>query len=242
LIQTLHAFVTARSLTSDKVTGQPKLGAPIPAAIDARRPYSIKVSGGIPFLPREGFTFVSDGREFRLLTRIKGKPTLVIGPASTELRSISPDQVVVPRPLLAALLWQEGDVQKNLTPSRVASGEKYTVEIAVKAAADSTRSLKVQFDPTAGVVSSISAYDGAGRLISETTYTEWKPVDLPPSGGTAGCFPRRIDLKQPSQQYEAHIRVMSITLNPKIERSEFSLPPPSGVTVQHINPSARSDK
>jgi outer membrane lipoprotein-sorting protein len=168
--------------------------------------------------------------------------TLVIGPASTQLRSVLPGQDVVPRPLLAALLWPEGDTSKDHVPSRVPSGEKYTVEIGAKTAADSTRSLKIRFDPALGVVNSISAYDGAGHLISETAYSDWKPVDVPPTGGTAGCFPRRIDLKQPSEKYEAHIRVMNVTLNPTIERGEFYLPAPSGTAVKHIDPAAKPDK
>jgi hypothetical protein len=233
-IRSLHVLALLRGKSGTEY----RMGDPsreIPGIIDFVAPDLIRMTGALSIMSSRGFEMASDGVEFRLLVPEEGKKRFVIGPSDAPGHSKNPRENLRPQPLIDALHWREGSLRAgSAAPSATASGTQ-TLEVDLPLSLNGPTVGKIEFDLSTGVANSLSIYDSSGRIVSQVTYRDWRQMSVYPEGAPTGCFPRRIHLIRPSEDYELDLHITEVDLNPEISKSVFRPSQPRGIPVVHLD-------
>lgn len=219
----------------------PKFGASagrsrtIGSFMDFEQPASLRVTGVVPLVGSKVFDMTSDGREFHLLAPDHHKLTFFVGPAEAKPDFTAGNLNLRPQEFLDALRWVEG----RLTLAKEASGpnqeNRGLVEIELPPRNGKSATGKLQFNLEKGTVSSLVIYDQAGEVASELHYGDWREMSKAPGETETGCFPRRLKVVHPNEDFQIEIRFFEVMLNPKIDRGRFRMTVPRGVPNVHVN-------
>lgn len=241
LIRSLHVLALLRGKTGSEYRVGDQ-GREVPAIIDFVTPDLIRMTGALPFMSSRGFEMASDGNEFRLLIPEEGKKRFVIGPSNAPAHSKNPRENLRPQPLIDALRWQEGSLRAGAKSGLNGANGTQTLEVDLPPSLTGPGMGRIEFDLRGGVVNSLSTYGASGHIVSQVTYRDWRRMSIYPEGTPTGCYPRRIHLTRPGEDYELDIHITEVALNPQIPRAAFRASPPRGIPVVHIDMLGNSDK
>jgi len=236
LVHTLLAYAMVRGEGGKEFGRSAKQSAKLAATIQFQGPALLRMTGVIPFSDRE-IDMASNGREFRLLVPVERKMRFLVGSVDAPGDSPNPKENLRPQPLIDALRWPIGtpagamEAQPTDNAGRILSVQLPTLRGV-------PRTAQVEFDLRSGTVSSFSIYGPGARLLSVVRYSDWEEVANQATGAAAGCYPRRIVLVKPQEDFQLDLRILNLDLNPPIPTAHFLLSPPKGVPVVKLRSSA----
>jgi hypothetical protein len=200
-----------------------------PGVIRFHAPAMLRLIGVVPFSARRSYDMSSDGHDMRLLVPDGKMMRLFVGAADAPAVSSNARENLRPQPLIDALHWPHG------TPSTIPSQEPAgkgprSIALDLRGRQDA-RSASVDFDLERGVVSQLTLRDASGQPVTEVQYEDWEPV---PGGLAPACLPRRIHILRNQQHLEVDMKILSISLNPPFQPSQFRMIPPLGIPVTRL--------
>ncbi len=201
-----------------------------PILLDLVRPDLVRVTGAVPAMSSRGFEMASDGKEFRLLISEDGRREFLAGPADAPPQSQNPRENLRPQPIVDALLWRSGKLLQS-SESGVQKAGTRTIRADLQATRAGEQTAQIGFNLQRGTVDSLTILDAAGGLVSEVKYADWAKIDSFGAEPVSGCFPRKVDFLEPSQDYEISLQILRVAYNQPIPRSAFHPSPPKGVPV-----------
>ena len=233
-IRTLHlvALMRGRGEADHKARVRPlELGA----IIDLSSPNLLHITGVAPYKGNREVELTSDGERFGLLIPEDGRKVFLIGPVDSVAVSEKPEENLRPRSFLESLRWQHG------APGIEAIGEQndslgtrtLTVDVAPTEVTP-TKRIDVAFDLEKGVVNSLTSYDSGGKKLLTTFYSDWRTATVSTGKVPPECYARRIVMVEPQQDYQLEFKVLDLTFNEPIAKSNFRVTPPRGVPVESV--------
>ncbi len=195
----------------------------------AQRPESIRMIGQAPVISKNIFDMVSDGKTFRI--HIPSKNKFIVGPADFERVAKKPIENLRPQHLLDAIFWPElPSGAPVLFEEFVDDAARYYVLTLLKSGAAPETLRKIWFDRANLQLSRVQVFGPAGRLLTDTCYSEWSPV-----GDAAGLsYPRLIRVARPRDDYSLEVRITKLTLNEQITADRFELAQPPGSELVRV--------
>lgn len=235
-VKTINAAVTMTLIAGSAYTGVIKQYHQVNGFILAQQPADIRVIGQVPVVGTNIFDMVSDGETFHIF--IPSKNQFIIGPARLERPSATPIENLRPQHLTGAIFWTP--IPPNAPVLFEEAGDtsdvpaRYYVLTVVETANSSPSAAgewqiarKIWVDRADLHVSRIQTYDPAGKMLSDTRYSEWDTF------GT-GRYPRQIAVNRPANDYELQIHVVRLTLNETITADHFVLQQPPGTQLVQV--------
>jgi outer membrane lipoprotein-sorting protein len=203
--------------------------ATVGAYILYQRPDALRIIGQDPLLSTTIFDMVSTGREFRI--DIPSKKRFLVGDNEAPANSKNELENIRPVAFLTALLITPPDPEQDLTLLEDGTSGKTPIFtlLIIRRENDQYRILRnVSFDAFTLQIVGQKTFDSSGYLTSVTTYSNWKAY-----GPMA--FPSDIDIERPRQDYEVHLEVGSMKINPPDVTSEkFVLEQPAGTKLEQL--------
>lgn len=235
-VKTINAAVTMTLIAGSAYTGVIKQYHQVNGFILAQQPADIRVIGQVPVVGTNIFDMVSDGETFHIF--IPSKNQFITGPARLERPSATPIENLRPQHLTGAIFWTP--IRSNAPVLFEEAGDASDVParyyvLTVVGMVNSSASeasewqiaRKIWFDRADLHVSRIQTYDPAGKMLSDTRYSEWDTF------GT-GRYPRQIAVNRPANDYELQIHVVRLTLNEAITVDRFVLQQPTGTQLVRV--------
>jgi outer membrane lipoprotein-sorting protein len=240
-IRSMHveALMRARAGKEYRVGEQQR---EMPVLLDLVRPDLVRVTGVVASMSSRGFEMASDGKEFRLLIPENGRRRFLVGPADAPAQSQNPRENLRPQPIVDALLWRDGTLSRTL-PVRSADPRDRTLNVDLPRSRAGERTATIDFDLSRGTVNALTVSDASGAVVSEAKYSDWTMIDSSPEEPATGCFPRKVQFREPAQNYEITLRILRVVFNLDIPKSAFRPSPPKGVpVVPLIGPAAKESR
>lgn len=236
LVESLEATVIARGKGGAEFKARSGDSRPSPVMIAFRAPASLRMTGEIPFSGQRSFDLASDGREFWLLVPDGKLMRLFAGPVDAPATSANPRENLRPQPVIDALRWPAGTLQRKSEQNRAHSLGARTITLNLMSSPPrDAKTAVVEFDLDRGVVAQLTLNDAAGHAMTTIQYNNWQASPSNRSGIASTCFPRRIVVLQPGQDLQLEMKVVSLELNVPIALSKFRLMPPRGVQVTRLS-------
>ncbi len=196
----------------------------------AAKPSSIRVIGQAPVVGTDIFDMVSDGETFHIF--IPSQHKFIVGPANLTRPSAKPIENLRPQHLLSALLWNPiPDRSPVLMEEAGDPPARYYVLTVVRepdasgsAVADWEIAEKVWFDRTDLHIARIEAYESAGELVSDISYSGWTRL------GNVN-YPRQMVISRPVSDYKLQVGIKKATLNEALSPDRFVLEQPPGTEL-----------
>jgi outer membrane lipoprotein-sorting protein len=199
-----------------------------------RSPGLLRMTGAIPFSARRSFDLSSDGGQFRLLVPDGKVMRFFVGPVDAPATSQNPRENLRPQPVIDALHWSRGTLDKA-SGTRVGVNGSRVIVVDLPAALDgSARKAEISFDLQHGAITNLTIHDTTARAISIIQYLDWQEIADRMNRSASVCFPRRIVVSQPRQDLQIEMKILSFRLNPQIPPSRFQLVPPIGIPVTRV--------
>jgi len=238
LIERVHRAADGLAAFSLRIEMSPSVGsvyvgeikdyATLGGYILYRKPGDIRIVATDPVLGRTIFDMVSAGEFFRV--SVPSQDRFLVGrndapPASEkQVENLRPSAFLnsllirAPEPDDITLLEEESndhDQDYELLMVRH-EGEQFRLDRAL------------YFDRRNLQIVRQTSFDGQGRLVSDTRYSDWKEY-----GGVP--FPSTIDIKRPRDRYEVQMNVLAVKMNSDdVTADKFDLPQPPGTKLESI--------
>jgi outer membrane lipoprotein-sorting protein len=238
LLQTLEATVMLRGSGGSAFGKHASDSRGAPAMLSFRAPGWLRITGVIPFSAQRSFDLSSDGREFRLLVPDGKRMRFYVGPVDAPTTSQNPRENLRPQPLIHALHWARATLSGSVSSKQAGSPDARTITVGLLGAQnDSARSAEIAYDLRNGTVTGLVIRDASGLAVSEIHYADWREVTNGGSAPSPFCFPRRMTVNQPREGIQLEMKLVAITVNPRIPPSKFQLTPPAGLPVKRLGSS-----
>jgi outer membrane lipoprotein-sorting protein len=229
-VTSLNASVTMTLTAGSAYSGVIKQYHEINGFILAAKPSSIRVIGQAPVVGTDIFDMVSDGQTFHIF--IPSQHKFIVGPANLTRPSAKPIENLRPQHLSSALLWNPiPDRWPVLMEEAGDQTARYYVLTVVResdasgsAVADWEIAKKVWFDRTDLHIARIEAYESAGELVSDVSYSGWTRF------GNVN-YPRQIVVSRPVSDYKLRIEIKKAALNDVLSPDRFVLEQPPGTEL-----------
>lgn len=193
-----------------------------------RKPASIRMIGLYPVLRSKAFDMASTGAGFKLYIPSKSLlimgPNDVVQPSANKLENLRPDHfldALLPKPIDPAA---EKVVLENLTDEDQAF---YILLVIHQAGGQLHLDRSIWFNRLNLRIERQLIFDGAGNILTDARYTEWKLWDNVP-------FPKHIEIDRPQDEYAAVLDVVKMDINKGVTDDKFVLEQPEGTTLRTI--------
>ncbi len=233
-IQSLKTVAEVRVFRGPKFGALEGKSKPVGAYMDYAQPSWLRVIGVVPVSGTRIFDMASDDRDFHLLAADGAKMKFYVGPNDLPADFRAGNLGLRPQEFLDALRWVEGRSSVSARERATRTGTTVTVNIDLPPRAGKPISGSLQFDVAAGTVSSLKLFNADGSILSEIHYSDWRVMARAPSEAGDGCFPWKIQVLHPVEDFEIDLRILEVTLNPKLDRSRFHIGAPRGVPTIHV--------
>jgi hypothetical protein len=243
-----HLTQTVKAVAEVRVIRGPKFGKSagksrvIGSFMDFEQPAWLRVIGVVPLAGTKIFDLSSDGREFRLMAPDHDKMTLFIGPSESEPDFTAGSLNLRPQEFLDALRWEEGKLAFKSESRPAVSSQSFMVDIDLPSRTGKSVSGKLQFDLTAGTVSSLRIYNATGEILSELAYADWRAASGAPGQTKEDCFPHHVRVIHPVEDYQIDIRFLEVARNSPLPRADFRFKPPHGIPVVRVSETGNKEQ
>jgi outer membrane lipoprotein-sorting protein len=192
-----------------------------------RKPADIRIIGLLPVVRNKAFDMISTGDSFKLYLPTKNR--FITGRNETEQRSQNPLENLRPRQFLDALVVRPVDpaTTKLLLENFTDEGNAFYILHEIRETADGQLSLlrTVWFNRLDLQMARQLIFDGAGNILSDARYSEWKAYDNVP-------FPKHIEINWPREESAVVIDIVKMDINKGVSDDKFVLDQPEGTTLQ----------
>jgi len=192
-----------------------------------RKPEDIRIIGLLPVVRNKAFDMVSTGASFKLYLPTKNR--FITGRNETEQRSENPLENLRPHQFLDALVVRPVDVRtaKLLLENFTDEGNAFYIVHEIHESAGGQLNLlrTIWFNRLDLQLARQVIFDGAGNILSDARYSEWKAYDNVP-------FPKHIEINWPREESAAVIDVVKMDINKGVSDDKFVLDQPEGTTLQ----------
>jgi outer membrane lipoprotein-sorting protein len=183
------------------------------------------------------FDMVSDGREFRI--HVPPKTKFIQGLNEQEIKTNSDVPVNLrPQHIFQALAIEPVQLDKAqdlvvLEEDQEGKRKYYIINIVTRSGENlGGLKRKIWIDRFDLSLSRQKMFNGAGKVLSEVIYTEYKDFD-------GGRYPSMIDFKRPQEDYSLRIRVSKATINDTLQPAQFALAQPAGTELIDLTQKAQ---
>ena len=194
-----------------------------------RKPGDIRIVATDPMFGSTVFDMASKGEIFHVL--IPSQSRFVQGRNDAPPTSKKQLENLRPVAFLTSLLIQPPDAANEITllEEETNDHESVYVLLIVRREQEEFRLVRaLHFDRRNLELVRQTSFDPAGRLESDTRYSEWKNY-----GGVP--FPAAIDIKRPLDRYEVRLNVLTMRMNAEdITPEKFVLQQPEGTSLESI--------
>jgi outer membrane lipoprotein-sorting protein len=192
-----------------------------------RKPADIRIIGLLPVVRNKAFDMISTGDSFKLYLPTKNR--FITGRNETEQRSQNPLENLRPRQFLDALVVRPVDpaTTKLLLENFTDEGNAFYILHEIRETADGQLSLlrTIWFNRLDLQMARQLIFDGAGNILSDARYSEWKAYDNVP-------FPKHIEINWPREESAVVIDIVKMDINKGVSDDKFVLDQPEGTTLQ----------
>jgi hypothetical protein len=192
-----------------------------------RKTEDIRIIGLLPVVRNKAFDMVSTGATFKLYLPTKNR--FITGRNETDQRSENPLENLRPHHFLDALVVRPVDVRavKLLLENFTDEGNAFYIIHEIHETADGQLNLlrTIWFNRLDLQMARQLIFDGAGNILSDARYSEWKAYDNVP-------FPKHIEINWPREESAAVIDVVKMDINKGVSDDKFVLDQPEGTTLQ----------
>ena len=203
--------------------------ATIGAYILFQRPDSIRIIGQEPVANGTLFDMVSKGREFRI--DIPRKNRFIIGDNEAPPTSKNELENMRPAAFLTALMIDPPDPENDITllEDDTSAAKSVYILLIIRRDHDQYRLVRnIYFDRYTLQIIRQKTFDPAGRILSETWYSNWK-------GYAKMSFPSVIDIQRPQENYEVQLTVVNMRMNPSdLTPDKFALAQRPGTQLVYL--------
>jgi hypothetical protein len=193
-----------------------------------QKPDKIRIIGLDPLMHMTVFDMVSAGTEFCLY--IPNKNQFIEGSNSVPAASSNKLERLRPEAFLTALMIYLPDpADITLLEEDTSGGEATYILLFIRRDPNERLVRSLHFDRHDLQVVRQTTFDPAGRVLSDTKYSEWKSY-----GGIS--FPSAIDIQRPQDRYEVRLTVTSMKINSAdVTAQKFVLKQPAGSQLRQLS-------
>jgi hypothetical protein len=192
-----------------------------------RKAADIRIIGLLPVVRNKAFDMVSNGASFKLYLPTKSR--FVTGRNETEELSENKLENLRPHHFLDALVVRpmDANTSKLLLENFTDEDNAFYIIHEIHEAADGQLQLlrTVWFNRLDLQMARQLTFDGAGNILSDARYSEWRAYDNVP-------FPKHIEINWPREESAAVIDIVKMDINKGISDDKFVLEQPEGTTLQ----------
>jgi hypothetical protein len=200
----------------------------LPGHILFSKPDDIRVQAHVPVVGSLAFDMVANASSFRLNRENK---EFITGLNSAPAHSPNKIENLRPQAFLSSMLihpWDQKTESVMLKDDTDEEDALYRLEFNRRAADGSpVAEREVWFDRQDLSIIRQKVYDGAGAIVSDTSYSRWKSFNGVP-------FPSHIDINRRMDEYGVVIEVLKMDMNREIAPIQFDLPEPQGARIRVI--------
>jgi outer membrane lipoprotein-sorting protein len=199
----------------------------------AERPDHARIQAQYPVTHQTAFDMVSDSEEFSVY--LVWRKRFLQGDTAFDVRSDKRAENIRPQHVVEPLLIdppQDGETAALDNQAR--NGQLYHVVAFRKKQGDNdviTR--KFWFDRTNLQLGILEIYDGAGNVVTQASYSDWRDAAEGPYAGS-------VSITRPVDGYSLVVHIQNPGLNATLPPDAFVLDPPPGVPVERVGDAPRS--
>ncbi|HEY3742034.1 MAG TPA: hypothetical protein VGL53_19415 [Bryobacteraceae bacterium] len=202
----------------------------IPAQILFRKPDDIRIHATLPIVGALAFDMASNETSFRFYYA-RGNE-FIEGLNDAPATSANKMENLRPKAFLSSMLirpWDRATESVMLKDDTDEDDALYRLEFNLKGLdGNAIPGREIWFDRLDNLnIVRQKVYDDLGNIVSDTSYSEWKPF-------TGVPFPAHIDISRPKDGYRVAIEITAMDMNKELTNAQFTLPQPEGSTLKEI--------